>query len=110
MSLDYFAQWIRNSDPSEIDTWNAPRYAVHRETLQNHLAGTTTLASAKLTDVLFGYQVLAGVDYRVSDPVTIGLKFRWADFGEFESDPREWDQLRSHESALGPGGGRVDTA
>ena len=62
---------------------------------------------AKLSDTLFGYQVLAGVDYQVSDPVTIGLKFRWADFGEFESDPREWDQLRSHESARRPGGARV---
>ena len=72
--------------------------------LNRIVAGTTTIARAKLSDTLFGYQVLAGVDYQVSEPVSIGLKFRWADFGEFESDPREWDQLRSHESARSPGG------
>ncbi len=37
------------------------------------------------------------MDYRVSEPFTIGLKLRWTDFGEFE-DGKEWDQLRSHES------------
>ena len=65
------------------------------------------IARAKLSDTLFGYQLIAGVDYQVSEPVSIGLKFRWADFGEFESDPREWDQLRSHDSARSPGGARV---
>ena len=30
--------------------------------------------------------------------MSIGLKFRWADFGEFEGGD-EWDQLRSHGSA-----------
>ena len=59
-----------------------------RELLNERVAGTTTIGRAKLSDTLFGYQVLAGVDYQVSDPVSIGLKFRWADFGEFEGDPR----------------------
>ena len=42
-----------------------------------------------MSDTLFGYQALAGVDYQVSEPLTIGLKFRYAMFGEFEdeSDP-----------------------
>ena len=50
-----------------------------------------------------GYQVLAGVDYHLSDPVTLGLKFRWVDFAAFESDPTEWSQLRSHDSTVGRG-------
>ena len=66
--------------------------------LNRRLAGTTTYGRAKLSDTLFGYQVIAGVDYQVSEPVSIGLKFRWADFGEFE-DGREWDKLRSHPSS-----------
>ena len=65
--------------------------------LNRNVAGTTTIGRAKFSDTLFGYQVIAGVDYQVSEPVSIGLKFRWADFGEFE-DGEEWDQLRSHES------------
>ena len=65
--------------------------------LNRRLAGTTTIGRAKLSDTLFGYQAVAGVDYPVSEPVTIGLKFRWANFSEFEGG-KEWNQLRSHES------------
>ena len=109
VSLDYFNRWRRNADPQYISTFDdvAGLTQDEKDDLNRKVAGTTTIARAKLSDTLFGYQVIAGVDYQVTDPVSIGLKFRWADFGEFESDPREWDQLRSHESALGPGGGRV---
>ena len=53
-----------------------------------------------MSDTLFGYQVLAGVDYQVSDPVSIGLKFRYADFGEFE-DESAYTKLRGHDSVAG---------
>jgi len=109
VSLDYFNIWRRNHNPDAITTFDDdPNLSQdEKDNLHRNLAGTTTIGRAKLSDTLFGYQVLVGVDYQVSDPVSIGLKFRWADFGEFESDPREWDQLRSHESAVRPGGGRV---
>ena len=95
VSLDFYNRWARNYNPNEIETFpNNPE-------LRQKLAGTTTIGRAKLSDTLFGYQVLAGVDYQVSDPVSIGLKFRWADFGEFEGGD-EWNQLRSHDSAVGP--------
>ncbi len=47
--------------------------------------------------------MLAGVGYHLSDPVTLGLTFRWVDFGAFESAPTEWHQLRSHDSTAGRG-------
>ena len=68
--------------------------------LNQKLAGTITGDRAKLSDLLFGYQALAGVDYQVSDPVSIGLKFRWADFGEFK-DESHYDSLRNHASVAG---------
>ena len=108
VSLDFYNRWTRNSDPSKIPTFDSPdaqgQELANRELLNERVAGTTTIGRAKLSDTLFGYQVLAGVDYQVSEPVTIGLKFRYADFGEFE-DGREWDQLRSHDSAIGPEAG-----
>ena len=111
VSLDFYNRWTRNADPDNIPTFDQAgaegQELANRELLNERVAGTTTIGRAKLSDTLFGYQVLAGVDYQISEPVSIGLKFRWADFGEFESDPREWDQLRSHESAVGPGGARV---
>lgn len=120
VSLDYFSRWKRNGDPRFISTFPVKKSAAYQNAspmqkqtmnaanpMNRQLAGTTTIADKKLTDTLFGYQILAGVDYRVSDPVSIGLKFRWADFGEFESERHEWDQLRGHESARAPGGRRV---
>ncbi|MCY3727710.1 MAG: outer membrane beta-barrel protein [Nitrospira sp.] len=110
VSLDFYNRWTRNSDPDNIPTFDKAgaegQELANRELLNERVAGTTTIGRAKLSDTLFGYQVLAGVDYQISEPVSIGLKFRWADFGDFE-DGREWDQLRSHESAVGPGGARV---
>lgn len=68
--------------------------------LNQKLAGALLRDGAKLSDLLFGYQALAGVDYQISEPVSIGLKFRWADFGEFK-DESHYDSLRNHASVAG---------
>ncbi len=106
VSLDYFSRWQRHHDPRCISTFTGGGPGCNQTNADNELnralAGSTTIAERKLTDTLFGYQVLAGVDYQLSDPVSIGLKFRWADFGEFE-DEAEWDRLRSHDSTNGDG-------
>ena len=97
VSLDWYNRWKRNDDPQYITTFCESGPSNCDADLNAKLAGTTSVTNANLSDLLFGYQVLAGVDYQISDPMTIGLKFRWADFGEFE-DGEEWEQLRSHES------------
>ena len=125
VNLDYYQNWRRNQNAQAITTFHdnpdfdqddydpddpsseLPCVSKVCRDRNLGLAGTTTLGRAKLSDTMFGYQVIAGVDYQISDPVTIGLKFRWADFGEFESEPRDWDQLRSHDSAIRPGGERI---
>ncbi len=108
VSLDYFGRFQRSSDPDDIATFKNRDGSQCTETecleLNRRLAGATTIGRSKLSDTLFGYQVLAGLDYQVSEPVSLGLKVRWADFGAFQSDPREWDQLRSHDSVLDPAG------
>lgn len=95
-SLDYRSVWKRNDDPERISTFVDPL-------LRAKIAGTTTIGDARLTDVMVGYQLLAGVDYRFRQPVALGVKFRWVDLGEFASDPLPWNQLRSHESSVGRG-------
>ena len=68
--------------------------------MNEKLVGALTHDRAKMSDMLFGYQALAGVDYQVSEPLTIGLKFRYADFGEFE-DQSEYTEIRGHASVAG---------
>ncbi len=97
MSIDYFSLWKRNGDPSLITTFEDAA-------LRAKLAGTTTLGATVLNDTMFGFQVLAGLDYRATDRFTVGLKLtRPVMLGAFESKPHEWDQLRSHDSTVGRG-------
>ena len=95
-SIDYVSVWKRNDDPERISTFVDP-------ILRAKIAGTTTIGDARLTDVMAGYQLLAGVDYRLREPVTMGVRFRWVNFGGFSSEPLPWNQLRSHESSVGRG-------
>ena len=97
MSIDYLSLWKRNDDPARIATFEDA-------VLSAKLAGTTTIGTAVLDDTMVSVHILAGVDYRVADRLTIGPKIRYATgLGGFRSQPREWDQLRSHESSVGRG-------
>ena len=96
-SFYYFTHWKRNDDPDKIATFEDPM-------LKAKIAGSTTIGEARLTDRLFGYQILAGANYSFSDRVALDFRFRMADFGKFKSERREWNQLRSHESYVGRGG------
>jgi opacity protein-like surface antigen len=103
-SIDYFNRWKRNGDPAAITT-----FAGHpdEESLRRIVAGTTTIANVKLQDSVSAYQLLAGVDFSVGDSLTLGVKARLVEYGDFESGRLPWDQLRSHHSSRGPGGADV---
>ena len=95
--LDYGDLWARNPDPNAISTGaGLPNEAEVRQ----NLAGTTTSKQAELHDRLIGYQVLGGVDYALSDAVSLGVKARWVRYGRFSSEDIEWERLRSHPSQL----------
>lgn len=103
-SIDYFNRWKRNGDPAAITT-----FAGHpdEESLRRIVAGTTTIANTKLQDSVSAYQLLAGVDFSLGDSVTLGIKARLVEYGDFETGRLHWDQLRSHHSSRGPGGTEV---
>ena len=95
--LDYGDLWARNPDPNAISTGaGLPNEAEVRQ----NLAGTTTSKQAELHDRLIGYQVLGGVDYALSDAVSLGVKARWVRYGRFSSEDIGWERLRSHPSQL----------
>ncbi len=95
VSLDHFGRFTRNHNPNFIKTFENPL-------LKARLAGTTTVDNSNLVDTLLGYQVLAGIDYRLNDGFSVGFKGRWVDMGIFE-DSAKYLQLRSHESSVGRG-------
>ena len=65
--------------------------------IRRNLAATTTSKQAELHDRPTGYQVLGGVDYAMSDAVSLGIKGRWV---RFAAEDIEWERLRSHASQL----------
>ena len=95
VSVDYFNRWKRNDNPDLISTFEDPA-------MKARIAGTTTIAGGRRSDTTISYQALAGLDRRLSERVTLGIKFRWTILGEFE-DSAEYIQLRSHESSVGRG-------
>lgn len=71
----------------------------------SHAAGLASLADAKLSDRIFSYQFLAGVDYAMDERFSAGLKLRYGRVGEFLDGENPWRLLRGHESTVGPTSG-----
>lgn len=67
-----------------------------------HAAGLASLADETLSDRMFGYQFIAGVDYAMDDRFSVDLKLRYGRTGEFLDDENQWRLLRGHESTVGP--------
>ena len=101
VAVEYRTLWQRTNDVSKMEVFETTgdEGAAGLE-LNRRLAGTRVSDSARLSDVLFGYQAMAGVDYQASESTSLGLKFRWANFSEFE-DESHYDVLRNHASVAG---------
>ncbi len=97
--VDYEGLLVRNSpdvfrnNPSLTSKLNA--------------AGTVTRGETKLDDDGFGYQILVGADYWFAEHLSLGIKFRYAEFDGIDDERHDWDILRGHDSAIAPGGDRV---
>ena len=97
VSVQYRTRWQRSRNADDIEVFDRSQPGGE---LNERLAGVLTNDEATMSDTLFGYQALAGVDYQVSEPLTIGLKFRYAMFGEFE-DESVYKRLRGHAPVVG---------
>ena len=100
--MEYGSVWVRNEDSKKADDSyrittgeGLPNY----DEIRRNLAKTVSVGQATLSDVLLGFQVLFGVDYAVTQAVSLGLKGRWVRFGSF-SDDFIWNPLRTHEPNL----------
>ena len=93
VQMDYSGASIRTNDRSTLQALGRNRNA----------AGLASLADEVLSDTLFGYQWIAGLDYAWSERFSVGLKFRYGDaFGDFKDGDNAWKPLRGHASTVGP--------
>ena len=90
---EYGSLWARNSDASAISTGEGLPNAAE---IRANLASTSSHADTELDDTLFGYQILVGVDYALTDTLSLGVKGRWVDYDSFDDGGVVWDPLRGH--------------
>ena len=83
-SLDYEARFLRKTIALDYPAGKPPA-----------AAGTLSLLNTEFTDTLFGFQFLGGLDYALTEKVSIGMKARWASFQDLEGDT-VWNVIRSH--------------
>ena len=83
-SLDYEFRFLRRTITQGYPAGKPPA-----------AAGTLSLLNTEFTDTLFGFQFLGGLDYALTEKVSIGMKARWASFQDLEGDT-VWNLIRSH--------------
>ncbi len=100
--MEYGALWARNRRVRDDDgnlLITTGEGLSNAEQIRQNLAGTATSEQTDLSDSLFGYQVLFGVDYALTEALSLGVKGRWVNFDTFR-DRGNWDRLRGHKSQL----------
>lgn len=58
-------------------------------------AGSSSVLNTSVSDEVFGYQVIAGVERGLTDRTSLFLTLRWSDIDD-ASDEDVWDTIRSH--------------
>ncbi len=100
---DWSSNWTRTNSKQDLRRGltadGRPNLAANDEYV-DRLAGSSSVAQNTLSDTLWGFQVLFGVDYAITEAMSLGLKGRYVNFGSFR-DGMVWDPLRSHAPYVG---------
>ena len=93
-AVAYGSLWSRNANPTAITTGEG---LPNVDDIRQNLVATTSSFQGILSDKLVSQQVLVGVNYALTESLSVGVKGRWVHGAAFESDDAlVWDPLRSH--------------
>ena len=93
-AVAYGSLWSRNANPTAITTGEG---LPNVDDIRQNLTATTSSFQGILSDKLVSQQVLVGVNYALTEGLSVGVKGRWVHGAAFESDDAlVWDPLRSH--------------
>ena len=102
-TADWSSNWTRTLNKDAIRQGlidDGRQDLANNEVYVDRLTGSSSSTHTPLEDVLWGFQILFGVDYTLSERTSLGLKGRWVKFADF-SDGLVWDPLRSHAPYVG---------
>ena len=93
-AVAYGSLWSRNANPTAITTGEG---LPNEDDIRQNLTATTSSLQGIQSDKLVSQQVLVGVNYALTEGLSVGVKGRWVHSAAFESDDAlVWDPLRSH--------------
>jgi len=97
--LDYSVEFVRKPEAEYLAISFDPDWP---EEAKRAAAGTLSSVNTEIDEDLFGYQLLAGADYSLTERTSLTFKARWARFEEM-TDDKTWDLIRSHAAVLADG-------
>ena len=99
MELNYYLQFIRKPEAEYLQIEFDPDWP---DVAKRAAAGTASILDTYPDQTVFGYQVLAGVDYALSERMSVGVALRWARFDDIDHEA-VYNVLRSHAGVLADG-------
>ena len=104
-TLNYANQFIRKPDAEYLRIDFEPDWP---DAAKRAAAGTLSSLDTTVRQEAFGFQVLAGADYALTEHTSVGVTGRWAQFGHI-TDEATWDLIRSHAPVQADGVTPFDT-
>ena len=101
-SLRYGNLYIRKSGQAYLDAVSAIPNQDWPLLVKREAAGTVSYLNTRISKHLFGFQFLGGLDYALTERVSVGVKGRWARFQDIRHNA-VWNSIRSHEPVLADG-------
>ena len=92
VSTRFYSHWSRKAAPDYLAVEFDPDWP---EVAKRAAAGTVTIMDTQVSETVPGFQFLAGVDYALSDAVSIGALVRWVQVGDVDHHTL-FDTIRSH--------------
>ena len=97
--LHYYLQFIRKSEAEYLQIEFDPDWP---DVAKRAAAGTASILDTRASENVFGYQLLVGVDYELSQSLSVGALLRWARFDDIGHEA-VYDVLRDHAGVLADG-------
>ena len=92
VSTRYYARWTWKAAPDYLAVAFDPDWP---DAAKRAAAGTASVVDTEVSETVPGFQLLAGVDYALSDAVAIGALVRWVQVGDVDHHAL-FDTIRSH--------------
>jgi opacity protein-like surface antigen len=92
VSTRYYVRWTRKAIPDYLAIEFDPDWP---DAAKRAAAGTVSVLDTRISQTVPGFQILAGVDYALSDAVSVGAVGRWVQLGDVDHRA-QFDTVRSH--------------